>query len=642
MIKIQFPNGIIEEFDSVMNGFKIAKSLSEDIAKNAAVMKLDGKIVDLGTTVDKDSSVKIIVASSDEGLEVIRHSTAHLMAEAVKRLYPDVKVTIGPSVENGFYYDFDREESFSSNDLEKIEKEMVKVAKADEKFIREEWSREKAHKFFKDSGEKYKLELLDVIPEGEKIGIYKLGSFVDLCRGPHVPSSRYLKHFKLMKVAGAYWRGDSNNPMLQRIYGTAWATKEDLENYLRMLEEAEKRDHRKVGLAMDLFHFEPEYAPGAVFFHPKGLFLFHKLISHMRQKQEEAGYVEVATPRVMNRVLWERSGHWEKYGEHNYSGKTEDGSIYCIKPMNCPGGILVYNQGIKSYRDLPLKMSEFGQVNRYEPSGALHGLFRVREFTQDDAHVFCTPDQVEDECMKVLKFILQIYSDFGFNDVKIKLSTRPDNRIGSDEIWDITEGALHDALEKNGYEYTINAGEGAFYGPKLEFVLKDAIGRDWQCGTVQVDMNLPERFDMNYIGNDGQKHRPVMIHRALLGSIERFVGILIEEFEGKLPLWLAPTQIVVASITNEFDDYAVEVHKRLKEVGIRAELNLNNDKIGYKVRQHSLEKIPYIFVVGEREKEKKSVAIRTIGDDKQIIFGLDEAVKKLVKKIESREIEYGF
>jgi len=640
MIKIKFPDNSVKEFEAGVNGFAIAKSISSSLAKEAVAMSVDGRVVDLATQLDADCRVKIIVAESEEGLDLIRHSTAHLLALAVRELFDDVKVTIGPSIENGFYYDFDRATPFSVDDFAKIEAKMMEFVKQDLKFERAVWSRADAEKFFAETGEIYKLELLEAIPEGEDIGIYKLGSFVDLCRGPHVPSTRYLGHFKLTKVSGAYWRGDSKNAMLQRIYGTAWDSKKALDDYFVMLEEAEKRDHRKIGAAMDLYHFEPEYAPGAAFFHPKGLFIYNALIEHMRKKQEEAGYIEVSTPSVMNRVLWEISGHWEKYGEHNYSGSTEDGNQFCIKPMNCPGGILIYNQGIKSYRDLPLKMAEFGKVNRYEASGALHGLLRIREFTQDDAHIYCTPEQTESECVDTIKFILEIYKDFGFEDVKIKLSTRPENRIGSDEIWDITEEALRQALEKNGYEYTINEGEGAFYGPKLEFVLKDCIGRDWQCGTVQVDMNLAERFDISYVGKDGQKHQPVMIHRALLGAIERFMGILIESVAGKFPLWLSPVQVVVASITNDFDDYAKEVAKKLKEAGIRVQLNLENEKIGYKVRQHSLEKVPYVFAVGAKEKDTGSVAVRTLGSDKQVVKSLDEAIAGIVENVENRANEY--
>lgn len=641
MIKIKLLDGSSKSFEKGVNGFAIAKELSSSLAKNAVAIKVNEELKDLSTKIDKDCSIQIITKDSEEGLEIIRHSASHLLAAAVKELYGEsVKVSIGPSIENGFYYDFGRDEPFSEKDLAVIENKMKEIAKKDEKFSMEIWSREKALDFYKNKNEKYKIELIKDIPENEDIKVYKLANFVDPCRGPHVPSTRYLKFFKLTKVSGAYWRGDSNNEMLQRIYGTAWDSQEALDNYFHILEEAEKRDHRKIGAAMDLFHFEHDYAPGAPFFHPKGLYIYNKLISHMREKQEKAGYVEVSTPRLMNRALWEISGHWEKYGEHNYSGKTEDERTFCVKPMNCPGGILVYKQGIKSYRDLPMKVAEFGKVNRYEASGALHGLLRVREFTQDDAHIYCTPEQIEEECIKVLRFVLEIYKDFGFDNVKIKLSTRPEKRIGSDETWDISEKALADALDKNGYEYTINEGEGAFYGPKLEFVLRDAIGRDWQCGTIQVDMNLPERFGMSYVGKDGQKHQPVMIHRALLGSIERFIGTLIEHCEGKFPLWLNPLPVVVANISEDSREYAEKVYKKLRKKGVRAQLDTSNEKISYKVREYSLQKVPYIFAVGKKEKESDTVAIRTLGKKQQEVKKLDKAIEDILKKIEERSIGY--
>lgn len=492
--------------------------------------------------------------------------------------------------------------------------------------------RNEAIAYFKNLGEHYKAEIIEDLPEDETISLYRQGGFTDLCRGPHVPSTGKVGDaFKLMKVAGAYWRGDSTKEMLQRIYATAWVGKKDLDEYLKMLEEAEKRDHRKLGKEMDLFHFEPEYAPGAVFWHDKGYKIYRKLIEYMRKRQENNGYIEVATPRIMDRCLWETSGHWDKYGAHNYSGKTEDNKMFCVKPMNCPGGLLVYKQGVKSYRDLPLRMAEFGMVNRYEASGSLMGLMRVREFTQDDAHIFCTPEQMEEECVSTIKLILDIYKDFGFDDVKIYLSTRPDSiyRIGSDEIWDLSEKALANALEHNGYKYEINPGEGAFYGPKLEFILKDAIGREWQCGTVQMDMNLPQRFDISYIGEDGEKHQPVMLHRALFGSIERFLGILIENHAGKLPLWLSPEQVVVCPVTNDFDDYAESAAKALKAAGLYVDTDLRNEKITYKIREHSVAKVPVIAVVGAKEKENGTVTIRRIGSDKQEVLKLDDLVKVL-------------
>ena len=537
MVAIKLPDGSVLEMESGVNGFDIANKISAGLAKAALAITVNGKTQDLSTPITTDATVTIITGKDKEGLHILRHSCSHVMAQAVKELWPDVQVTIGPAIENGFYYDFARKEPFTTEDFEKIEAKMHEIVKRDEKLERVVMPREDAIKFFNDKGEHYKAEIISDLPEGEIISLYRQGDFTDLCRGPHVPSTGKIGDaFKLMKVAGAYWRGDSSKEMLQRIYATAWADKKDLKAYLEMLEEAEKRDHRKLGKEMDLFHFEPEYAPGAVFWHDKGYKIYRKLIEYMRNRQEHNGYIEIATPRIMDRVLWEISGHWDKYGAHNYSGKTEDGKQFCVKPMNCPGGLLVYKQGIKSYRDLPLRVAEFGMVNRYEASGSLMGLMRVREFTQDDAHIFCTPEQMEEECVKTIKLILDIYKDFGFEDVKIYLSTRPDSiyRIGSDEIWDISEKALANALEHNGYAYEINEGEGAFYGPKLEFILRDAIGREWQCGTVQMDMNLPQRFDISYIGEDGEKHQPVMLHRALFGSIERFLGILIENHAGKL------------------------------------------------------------------------------------------------------------
>ena len=554
------------------------------------------------------------------------------MAEAVQELWPDTQVTIGPAIENGFYYDFARKEPFTTEDFVKIEAKMHEIIKRDEKIERIVMPRDEAIKFFKNKGEHYKVEIIEDLPEDETITLYRQGNYTDLCRGPHVPSTAKIGDaFKITKVAGAYWRGDSNNEMLQRLYATAWANKKDLDAYLTMLEEAAKRDHRKLGKEMDLFHFEPEYAPGAVFWHDKGYKVYRKLIEYMRNRQEHNGYCEISTPRIMDRCLWETSGHWDKYGAHNYSGKTEDGRVFCVKPMNCPGGLLVYKQGVKSYRDLPLRMAEFGKVNRYEASGSLMGLMRVREFTQDDAHIFCTPEQMEEECINTMKLIFDIYKDFGFDSIKIYLSTRPDSiyRIGSDEIWDLCENSLAHALEKHGYAYEINPGEGAFYGPKLEFILKDAIGREWQCGTIQVDMNLPERFDISYIGEDGEKHRPVMLHRALFGSIERFLGILIEHHAGKLPRWLSPLQVMVAPIVSEFDGYAEEVAEALDKAGLKAETDLRNEKINYKVREHSLAKIPVIAVVGAKEKENRTVTVRRLGSEKQEVMSLDEFVAKL-------------
>ena len=632
MVAIKLPDGSIMNMESGVNGFDIAEKISSNLAKAALAITVNGKTQDLSTPITTDATVTIITGKDKEGLQIIRHSCSHVMAQAVKELWPDVQVTIGPAIDNGFYYDFARKEPFTTDDFAKIEAKMHEIVKRDEKLERIVMPRNEAIAYFKNLGEHYKAEIIEDLPEDETISLYRQGGFTDLCRGPHVPSTGKVGDaFKLMKVAGAYWRGDSTKEMLQRIYATAWVGKKDLDEYLKMLEEAEKRDHRKLGKEMDLFHFEPEYAPGAVFWHDKGYKIYRKLIEYMRKRQENNGYIEVATPRIMDRCLWVTSGHWDKYGAHNYFGKTEDNKMFCVKPMNCPGGLLVYKQGVKSYRDLPLRMAEFGMVNRYEASGSLMGLMRVREFTQDDAHIFCTPEQMEEECVSTIKLILDIYKDFGFDDVKIYLSTRPDSiyRIGSDEIWDLSEKALANALEHNGYKYEINPGEGAFYGPKLEFILKDAIGREWQCGTVQMDMNLPQRFDISYIGEDGEKHQPVMLHRALFGSIERFLGILIENHAGKLPLWLSPEQVVVCPVTNDFDDYAESAAKALKAAGLYVDTDLRNEKITYKIREHSVAKVPVIAVVGAKEKENGTVTIRRIGSDKQEVLKLDDLVKVL-------------
>ncbi len=635
MVAIKLPDGSVMDFEGSVSGLEVAEKISAGLAKNALAVRVNDKLQDLSTTITTDATVTIITTKDKEGLDILRHSCSHVMAEAVKELWPDVQVTIGPAIENGFYYDFSRKEPFTTEEFEKIEAKMHEIVKRDEKITRKVLPRNEAIAYFKSIGEHYKVELIEDLPENEVISLYSQGNFTDLCRGPHVPSTGKIGDaFKLMKVAGAYWRGDSSKEMLQRIYATAWASKKDLDAYLTMLEEAAKRDHRKLGKEMDLFHFEPEYAPGAVFWHEKGYRIYRKLIEYMRNRQEHNGYIEIETPRIMDRVLWETSGHWDKYGAHNYSGKTEDGKMFCVKPMNCPGSLLVYKQGIKSYRDLPLRMAEFGKVNRYEASGSLMGLMRVREFTQDDAHIFCTPEQMEEECITTLKLIFDIYKDFGFDDVKIYLSTRPDSiyRIGSDETWDLCENALANALTSHGYKYEINPGEGAFYGPKLEFILRDAIGREWQCGTIQVDMNLPQRFDISYIGEDGEKHQPVMLHRALFGSIERFLGILIENHAGKLPLWLSPEQVVVSPIVSEFDDYAVEVTNKLKAAGLLARADLRNEKINYKVREHSLAKIPVIAVVGAKEKENGTVTVRRLGVEKQSVMTVDEFVKTLAQE----------
>ena len=633
MVAIKLPDGSVMNMESGVSGFDIAEKISPSLAKAALAVKVNNKLQDLTTPITTDATVTIITGKDKEGLEILRHSCSHIMAEAVKELWKDVQVTIGPAIENGFYYDFSRKEPFTTEDFAKIEAKMHEIVKRDEKITRKVLPRDEAIKFFKNIGENYKAEIIEDLPESETISLYTQGNFTDLCRGPHVPSTGKIGDaFKLTKVAGAYWRGDSSKEMLQRIYATAWANKKDLDAYLQMLEEAAKRDHRKLGREMDLFHFEPEYAPGAVFWHDKGYKVYRKLIEYMRKRQENNGYIEISTPRVMDRCLWETSGHWEKYGAHNYSGQTEDKKWFCIKPMNCPGGLLVYKQGIRSYRDLPLRMAEFGKVNRYEASGSLMGLMRVREFTQDDAHIFCTPEQMEDECITTLKLIFDIYKDFGFDKVKIYLSTRPEKRIGSDEIWDLCEQSLANALTKHGYEYEINEGEGAFYGPKLEFILKDAIGREWQCGTIQVDMNLPQRFDISYIGEDGEKPQPVMLHRALFGSIERFLGILIENHAGKLPLWLSPEQVVVCPIVSDMNGYAEEVAAKLRAAGLYAKTDTRNEKITYKIREHSVAKIPVIAVVGAKEKENSTVTVRRLGSEKQEVMKLDDFVAALVEE----------
>ena len=572
---------------------------------------------------------KVNKQNSSESLEIIRHDCAHVLAEAVQNLFPKTQVTIGPTIENGFYYDFARDKPFTSEDLKIIEKEMHKIISKGNNFKREVWDRKKALEYFASKGENYKVELINEIPQTEEITIYKQGEWLDLCKGPHGESTKKIGDgFKLTKVAGAYWRGDSSKTMLTRIYGTAWRNKNELKEYLIQLEEAEKRDHRKLGKEMDLFHFQEE-APGAVFWHPKGWYLFQTLINYMRERQENAGYVETNTPDLLDRSLWEQSGHWEKFGDNMFTTEAKEDRIFAIKPMNCPGAVEIYKQGLKSYRDLPLRMSEFGKVHRYEPSGALHGLMRVRAFTQDDAHIFCTEDQITSESKIVCDLILSIYKDFGFENVRIKYSDRPEKRVGSDEIWDKAEKALINAMEATGLEYSLNPGEGAFYGPKLEFVLRDAIGRDWQCGTLQVDLNLPSRLDANYIGEDGQKKAPVMLHRALFGSLERFAGILIEHYAGHLPLWLSPTQIVVATITSDSNNYAEKIVGTFKTKGMRIEKDIRNEKIGYKIREHSASKVPIIMVVGKKESENNTISLRRLGSQNTESFNLDEVLKIL-------------
>ena len=631
MPQITLPDGSSRQFDNPVSVFDVAADIGPGLAKAALAGKVNGEMVDTSFVMSDDAELAIITSKSEEALELIRHDAAHVMAQAVQELFPGTQVTIGPAIEDGFYYDFARETPFSADDLSKIEDRMTEIVDRDLAITREVWDRDTAKQTFGDIGESYKVEIIeDIIPEGEEVSVYRQGEWFDVCRGPHLPSTGKLpKAFKLMKLAGAYWRGDSNNETLQRIYGTAWRDKKELHKHLTQLEEAEKRDHRKIGRKLDFFHFSDD-APGSVFWHPKGWTLFRQLLDYMRQRQDEAGYVEVNTPDVMDRSLWETSGHWFNYRENMFSTQTEDERIFALKPMNCPGSVSMFAQGLKSYRDLPLRMAEFGKVHRYEPSGALHGLMRVRHFTQDDAHIYCTEQQMEQECIDVVKLVLDIYKDFGFDDVIIKLSTRPENRIGSDEVWDKLESALSNALDVMGLDYILFPGEGAFYGPKLEFVLRDAIGRDWQCGTLQVDMNLPERFDISYVDEDGSRDkRPVMLHRALFGSLERFIGILIEHYEGKFPVWLSPVQAVLMTITDKQDDYVKDVEKRLKARGVRVMSDLRNEKIGFKIREHTLQATPYLLVAGHREMENGEIAVRTQKGDDLGTMSIDEFINRV-------------
>ena len=630
MISLTFPDGSSRDFKPGVTGRDVAESISKSLGKKAVAMALDGKVKDLAEPIKADAKIRILTRDDPEALALIRHDAAHVMAEAVQELYPGTQVTIGPVIENGFYYDFARPEPFTPEDLPVIEAKMREIVARDSPFTCEVMDRAEAKKLFAKMGEKFKLELIDAIPEGEEIKVYSQGEWLDLCRGPHMTSTGKVgKGFKLLKIAGAYWRGDSNNPMLQRIYGTAWASEEELARYLHQLEEAEKRDHRRLGREMDLFHFQEE-APGAVFWHPKGWTLFQALIGYMRRRQQAWGYVEVNSPDMLDRALWEQSGHWEKFADHMYIAETPDERVYACKPMNCPGHVQIFKHGLKSYRDLPLRLAEFGKVHRYEPSGALHGLLRVRHFTQDDAHIFCTEDQITEECVRLNQQMLSIYRDFGFTDVVIKFADRPTKRVGSDEVWDKAEAALKRAVEAAGLQYEFNPGEGAFYGPKLEYVLRDAIGRDWQCGTIQVDLNMPMRLGAFYIGPDGEKTVPVMIHRAMFGSLERFTAILIEHHAGHLPLWLAPVQVMVAPIVSDADAYATKVLDALKREGVRAEADLRNEKINYKVREHSLAKVPVMFVVGKREAEEGTVSVRRLGSQQQQVLALEAAIKGIV------------
>lgn len=629
MVAITLPDGSVRTFDGPVSGAELAADIGPGLAKAALAIRIGDEMADLSTVFETDAAVSIVTSKDEEALDLLRHDTAHVLAEAVLEMYPGVQVTIGPSIENGFYYDFSVKDPFTPEDLEKIEARMHEIVKRDEVITREVWDRDEAITYFKDNGQSYKAELISDFPANETITVYKQGDFIDLCRGPHLPSTGKVgTHFKLMKLAGAYWRGDSNNEMLQRVYGTAWADKKQLKQYLHMLEEAEKRDHRRLGREMSLFHLQ-DVATGSVFWHPHGWTLYRTIQDYMRKRLEGGGYVEVNTPQLVDRALWEDSGHWEKFREHMFIAESED-RMLAIKPMNCPCHVQVFKQGTTSYRDLPVRMAEFGSCHRNEPSGALHGLMRVRAFVQDDAHIFCTEDQITSETEVFCELLLSIYKHFGFDDVVVKFSDRPEVRAGEDATWDRAEAALREATESTGLKWELNPGEGAFYGPKLEFVLRDTIGRDWQCGTLQVDFVLPERLDANYVGIDGEKHRPVMLHRAILGSFERFIGILIEHYAGKFPLWLAPVQVVIATITEVADDYAKTVKAAFDAVGMRAVLDIRNEKINYKIREHSHAKVPAMLILGGREAEEGTVALRRMDGKDQENLALDEAVARLV------------
>tara|TARA_Y100001934_G_scaffold181737_1_gene214995 strand:- start:600 stop:2579 length:1980 start_codon:yes stop_codon:yes gene_type:complete len=634
-VALTLPDGSVRTFDRPVNGLDLATDIGPGLAKAAIAVLVDGTIWDLSREINFNAAVSIITRKDELALDLIRHDAAHVMAQAVQQLFPGTQVTIGPSIENGFYYDFAREEAFTPEDLEKIEDCMMGIIDADEPFIREVWDRDEAVKTFSNMGEKYKAELIEGLPIDEDVSVYRQGDWFDLCRGPHLPSTGHVgKGFKLLKLAGAYWRGDARNNMLQRIYGTAWRDPKELGAYLQQLEEAEKRDHRRLGREMGLFHFQEE-AVGSAFWHPKGWTMYRAIESYMRARLERSGYQEVKTPTLFDRALWEKSGHWDKFREHMFTADTQDERTLAVKPMNCPGHVQIFRQGIKSYRDLPLRMAEFGSCHRYEPSGSLHGLMRVRAFTQDDAHIFCTEDQVTSETKSFCDLLQKIYADFGFTDVAVKFSDRPEIRAGDDSVWDKAEGALRDAVDAAGLKYTLNPGEGAFYGPKLEFVLRDAIGRDWQCGTLQVDFVLPEKLDAEFVAEDGKKHRPVMLHRAILGSFERFCGILIENYAGRLPLWLAPVQTVICTITDAANEYACEVLKTLSKAGLRAELDIRNEKINYKIREHSLAKVPILIVIGTKEHENQSVTIRRLGIKNQVTLALADAIARLSAEAES-------
>lgn len=638
MVAITLPDGSVRNFDGPVTGAGLAADIGPGLAKAALAVKVDGDLRDLSRTIEADARVEIITRDHADALDLLRHDAAHIFAEAVQELFPDTQITFGPSTEDGFYYDFHREEPFTPDDFEVMEKRMQTIVDRDEKIIREIWDRDAAIKHFSDAGESFKAEHIGTIDASADISIYRQGDWLDLCTGPHLPSTGKLgKAFKLLKLAGAYWRGDAKNPQLQRIYGTCWRSEKELKAYLHRLEEAEKRDHRRLGREMDMFHIQEE-AVGSVFWHPKGWTMYRTVETYMRNRLEAAKYIEVKTPQLIDRALWERSGHWEKFRENMFTAEDEGDKVLALKPMNCPGHVQIFKQGTKSYRDLPLRMAEFGSCHRNEPSGALHGLMRVRAFTQDDAHIFCTEEQIEDETKEFIDLLSSIYRDFGFEEFVIKFSDRPEVRAGEDSVWDQAESALLDATKAAGVDMEMNPGEGAFYGPKLEFVLRDAIGRDWQCGTLQVDFVLPERLDANYVGEDGDKHRPVMLHRAILGSFERFLGVLIEHYAGRMPLWLAPQQAVVATITSDADDYAADVLNACRAAGLRVEADVRNEKINYKVREHSLAKVPVIMVIGKREAEERTVALRRLGGKNQEILALDDAIHTLLQEAASPAI----
>ena len=637
MPKIKLPDGSEKEFDKPINFDELASSIGSGLAKATVAGLLNGKLVDASELIETDSDAVLVTNSDDDGIEIIRHSCAHLFGHALKQLYPEAKMAIGPTIENGFYYDIDLEESLSENDLEKIELRMKELAQTKYNVVREVVTRKKALDTFKDRNEPYKIEIINEIPDDEIIALYHHNEYIDMCRGPHVTSVRHLKAFKLTKIAGAYWRGSSDNKMLQRVYGTAWASEKELNKHLILLEEAEKRDHRKLGKELDLFHFQ-DIAPGMVFWHANGWSIYKELEDYIRRKISKEGYKEIKTPQILDKDLWVESGHWDKYKDNMYRTIIDDRELM-IKPMNCPGHVQIYNQGIKSYKDLPLRMAEFGSCHRNEPSGALHGLMRVRNFVQDDAHIFCTEDQIESETVNFCKLLQEVYSELGFNEVSIMYADRPEQRVGSDEIWDKAENALLNASKATGIPFDKNSGDGAFYGPKLDFYLHDAIGRKWQCGTLQVDFNMPGRLGASYVGEDNEKHTPVMLHRAILGSLERFTGILIEHYEGKFPLWLAPVQLVVATITSKADQYAKEIEEKFIEKGIRVILDSRNEKINYKVREHSVNKIPYIFVVGVNEMEDGTVAIRKLGSNKQEIISIEDSINMILKDTSAPDID---